>query len=237
MKYLTVLFLISLSLLNEVRSGAACFAFCCPICTAMGPGKFCAGFGIALDITGCAAACMVACASGMIVPPACFSDDTYLYVLQDEKIISKEILKIKKNDIVATLENGKKTFTKVIDNIREEGKFQFYEFEFKCQNEMINHLKVTSDHGLITIDNFSKINKVKLASNIKLGELVYSKNGICKITNISTYYLDHKNTLITQEGTVIASDIYVSTICENEIDENKSFEEIIEYWKNKHNYI
>ena len=223
--------------MNEVRSGAACFAFCCPICTAMGPGKFAAGFGIALDITGCAAGCMVACARGLIIPPACFSDDTYLYVLENEKPIKKDISKIKKNDMVITLENGNKSFTKVINNIREEGEFQYYDFKFQCQNKVINHLKVTSDHGLVITDNLNKKDKVKLASNIKLGELVHSKNGVCKITNISTYYLDHKNTLITQDGTVIASDIYVTTICENEINENKSFEEIIKYWKNKHKYL
>lgn len=236
MKYLLAILLLSFSLISEVKPGAACFAFCCPICTAMGPGKFAAGFGIALDITGCAAGCMVACAMELIVPPACFSDDTYLYVIEDKKISKKNILEIEKNDIVVTLENGKKSFTKVIDNVREEGEFQFYEFEFLCQNEKRNILKVTSDHGLITTDSSKKINKVKLASNIKIGEFVYSKNGICELKNIKNYNLAHKNTIITQDGTVLASDIYVSTICDNEINENKSFEEIIDYWRNKHHY-
>ena len=52
-------------------------------------------------------------------------------------------------------------------------------------------------------------------------------------------YLSIKNKYIleTQDGTVMANNIYVSTICDDMIDEKMNSDDLIKYWKEKHSYL
>ena len=68
-------------------------------------------------------------------------------------------------------------------------------------------------------------------------KFLVDNNEFCQITQLKPIILNEKYTLLTEDGTVISSGIFSSTICDNEIDENLPFEKNLEKWKNKHNFI
>lgn len=87
------------------------------------------------------------------------------------------------------------------------------------------------------ITEFNNQKKLTLSKNLKVGMNLFLENGFCEITNIKTMVLDDKYILITEDGTVISSGIFSSTICDSDIDENLSFDENLKKWKTKHNFI
>lgn len=94
---------------------------------------------------------------------------------------------------------------------------------------------MTEDHGLIVIKNNQKF--IVSAKNIKKGNLIITNEGIFSIHDISIISQNKKYTLYTEDGTILASDIYVSTICEPDIDETIPFEELMEDWRQAHETI
>ena len=89
----------------------------------MGAIAFGKKFGIPLDVTGCQTMCMAACAWGVLSPPACFSEETKIYIIENNQIIKKNISQIKRNDFVLTHINNIKKKTKVISNERIKRNF------------------------------------------------------------------------------------------------------------------
>ena len=71
----------SAMLVQEVFAGAVCFKECAVVCCMSGPAAFARMFNIVLGVTGCAGLCMVACASGSFIPPACFSENVQVTLL------------------------------------------------------------------------------------------------------------------------------------------------------------
>lgn len=65
---------------------------------------------------------------------------------------------------------------------------------------------------------------------------MYTLNGEFSIIDIKKEVQNQKYTLVTEDGTVLASDIYISLICENIIDESAKFENIMNSWRNLHRY-
>lgn len=222
-------------LISKVSSGGLCIPACLIFCAA-NPVIFQAALvsgGVAE--MGCITGCPIACSMGLFVPVACFSEDTLLTVKNSNEIVSKEIKEIKRNDYVLTLdEKGNSVFTKVISNIKSNGKFDFVNIICETQSEK-KELTVTKDHSMIT--EFNNQKKLTLSKNLKVGMNLFMENGFCEITNIKTMVLDDKYTLITEDGTVISSGIFSSTICDSDIDENLSFDENLKKWKTKHNFI
>lgn len=226
-----ILFLFILSkLFTEINCGTACYGFCLGICLGMGAISFGKRYGIPLDVTGCQTMCMAACAWGVLSPPACFSEETEIYVVNGEEIIKKRIDEIKKDDLVLTYENGKKKTTKVISNEKTIGNFDFYHIIL----ENNYNIKVTGNHGIIIKIKNDK--KILFAKNVKKGDILYTLNGEYRILDIKKEIQNQKYTLNTQEGTVIASDIYISLICENIIDEKECFDNVMGNWKQLHGY-
>ena len=139
-----VLLLIS-QLINEVQSGTACYTFCLGICLGMGAIAFGRKYGIPLDVTGCQTMCMAACSWGVLNPPACFSEETKIYLIKNNQIIKKNISEVKKNDFVLTSKNNIQQKTKVISNERSEGHFEFYNMILENKS----NIKITGNHGII----------------------------------------------------------------------------------------
>ena len=54
------------------------------------------------------------------------------------------------------------------------------------------------------------------------------------IKRINNLRIKDKYILETLDGTVIANNIYVSTICDDVIDEEINADDLIQQWKNKH---
>lgn len=92
----------------------------------MGAIAFGEKYGIPLDVIGCQTMCMAACSWGVLNPPACFSEETKIYVIKNNEIIKKNISEIKRNDFVLTHINNIEKKTKVISNERSEGHFELY---------------------------------------------------------------------------------------------------------------
>ena len=198
----------------------------------MGAISFGKKYGIPLDVTGCQTMCMAACSWGVIIPPACFSEETKIYVIKNNQIIKKNISEIKRNDFVLTYINNIEKKTKVISNERSEGHFEFYNIIL----ENNYNIKVTGNHGVIVKNKKDNGKKISLAENVKEGDILYTLNGEFSIIEIKKEVQNQKYTLVTEDGTVLASDIYISLICENIIDESANFENIMYSWRNLHGY-
>lgn len=224
-----------LSLISRIQSGAVCWTYCWGICSMMGPFKFAAAFGVIFDFGGCSIMCGAACAAGVIVPPACFYSDTLLNVKEGNKIIKKNISEILPNDYIQTLnENNEVYFTKVMINEKSTGNFSFYQIIVKNSQTQIS-IQITDNHGMIILDEKSN-KKIIRASKLKIGDVIMTKNGFGIIVEIIEKKLNEKYNLVTKDGTVLASEIFISTICESEIDENKNYKTLLNNWIKKHQY-
>lgn len=235
-KIINFLIISCICLISKVSAGALCYPACLIFCAA-NPVVFQAALvsGGVSEIA-CIPGCGIACSMGLFVPAACFSDDTQLKVKESNEIVSKEIKYIKRNDYVYTLNaNGSQSYTKVLSNIKTNGNFEFV--DIFCRNGLEKkELKVTTNHALI-IEN-KKQKKLLLAKNLKIGmKFLDDNNEYCEIIQLKKLFLNEKYTLITEDGTVVSSGIFSSTICENDIDENLSLEKNLENWKNNHNFM
>ena len=213
-------FIFFIFLVLKVQSLALCLSLCGTSC-------FASSFKpVSMDI------CMAACAAGT---RNCFSDDTTIQVQRNKTIIETSISNIKEKDQVLTLKNGEFSLTNVVQILQNEGNFTFYELKAQNSEKKIKKIKLTEDHGLIVIKNNQKF--IVSAKNIKKGNLIITNEGIFSIYDISIITQNKKYTLYTEDGTILASDIYVSTICEPDIDETIPFEELMEDWRQAHETI
>lgn len=189
----------------------------------------------------CAAACTipfsplcVACIGTMcIIAPvasACFSEDTKIVKVENGQIKEVYIREIKKNDLV--LANNLNEYTKVVKNVKSEGIFDYTQIILESGKT----LTVTNEHGVIILDNkFSK--KIIKANNLKKGQMLITLQGPRIIKDVKYLSIKNKYILETQDGTVMANNIYVSTICDDMIDEKMNSDDLIKYWKEKHSYL
>ena len=211
-----LLALISLFFLPATKSGAS-FLMGCPICA-----SFCViPFNPACD------ACILAfCVIGPITT-ACFSSDTKISKIVDGQIKNVSIYELKENDLV--LSNNENKLTKVVRNVKSEGIFDYTRIILKSGKE----LNVTNEHGIIVLDNELNMRIIK-ANNLKVGQKLITLEGPDIIKDINNLKIKDKYILETEDATVIANDIYVSTICDDMIDEKRNADELLKQWKHKH---
>ena len=192
----------------------------CPVCA-----SFCViPFNPACD------ACILAfCVIGPITT-ACFSSDTKISKIVDGQIKNVSIYELKENDLI--LGNNENKLTKVVRNVKSEGIFDYTRIILKSGKE----LKVTNEHGIIVLDNELNMRIIK-ANNLKVGQKLITLEGPDIIKNINNLKIKDKYILETEDGTAIANDIYVSTICDDIIDETKNLNDLLKYWKDKHERI
>ena len=210
---------ISLFFLPITKSGAA-FLMGCPACASL----CIIPFNPACD------ACILAlCVIGPITT-ACFSSDTTISKIVNGQIKNVSIYELKENDIV--LANNENKLTKVVRNIKSEGIFDYTKIILKSGKE----LSVTNEHGIIVLDEESNKRIIK-AKNLKEGQKLITLDGVEIIKNISNLRIKDKYILETENGTVIANNIYVSTICDDMIDEKKNSDDLLNHWKDKHKRI
>ncbi len=214
-----LLALISLFLLPLTKSGAA-FLMGCPACAPL-----CViPFNPACD------ACILAlCVIGPITT-ACFSSDTKISKIEDGQIKDVSIYKLKKNDLV--LANNGNKLTKVVRNVKSEGIFNYTQIILESGKE----LTITNEHGVIVLDEKSNKRVIK-AANLREGQNLITLDGPEMIKNINNLQIKDKYILETEDGTVIANNIYVSTICDDMIDEKINSDDLLKQWKDKHERI
>ncbi|KID84696.1 hypothetical protein MGU_08041 [Metarhizium guizhouense ARSEF 977] len=233
--------MLSTQLLHQAKltlAGMACFSACSVACCecAGGPAAFAGPLGIAVGVTGCAGVCMVACATLVWVPPACFSNDTTIAMYApDGTRLEKPISAVRDGDSVLTMADGRPVPTRVIRNVQSSGSFDFFEFEV-LSHHTIATLKVTSQHGMLLVDPLGEM-RFALPGDVRVGDEMQSSDGSAwKVSRIGHSVGVDKFTLETTEGSVLASGLLVSTICEEEINAGTRMDDIMPGWKARHQY-
>ena len=207
--------LISLFLIPAAKSGAGLAV--CPACT----------YVCLIPFNPLCIACILANCVAAPILTACFSSDTTISKFENGELKDVSIYELKENDIV--LANNERKFTKVVRNVKSEGIFDYIQIILESGKE----LTVTNEHGVIVLDEKSNKRVIK-ANNLKEGQMLITLEGPKVIKRINNLRIKDKYILETLDGTVIANNIYVSTICDDMIDEEMKADDLIQQWKNKH---
>lgn len=217
------LFLFSATILAPSSANAGPFFLACVSLCAAGSG----------GVLPLAAACVAATCWGF-----CFGSGTQITVLNNDEITTKNIEDVLSGDRVLTLKDGKKSWTRVIRNVRSEGKFEFIEITAKnLANGSHKEIRVTPEHGLVLSNSVGQLT-IDAAGHLQVGDRIMDsdKNNLV-VTHISHTYGDDKYVLETVEGTVLASDLFMTTICDEEVSGGeKLFESTMNSWKIRHNF-
>lgn len=197
---------------------------------------FAGPLGIAVGVTGCTGVCMVACATAAFVPPACFANDTYLHVVSPTPNANLPISEVQAGDYVVTLaSDNTQRITKVVKNLRTAGRVDIFEFTASYANGTpASALKVTPNHGVLILRDNNLL--LSLPTNIRPGDVFVSSRGPLVVTNITKSVAEERFTLISTEGTVLASDVLVSTLCDEEIVPGKKLNDVLPSWRLRHQY-
>ena len=160
----------------------------------------------------------------------CFADGTRIVVQEDNRIITKNINEIKKDDMVLVYNGKQKRFAKVLKNIKIEGKHEFYNIKMKSIKNNVNtkEIKVTGEHVMITFDKNKEIKLVN-AQDLKGNDFIETDDGLYQIYEINKEFNDNKYNLIVNGGIVYANGILVSTVCSKE--QAKIIKPTMEEWK------
>ena len=207
--------LISLFLIPAAKSGAGLAV--CPACT----------FVCIIPFSPLCISCVLANCVAAPILTACFSSDTTISKFENGELKDISIYDLKENDIV--LSNNEHKFTKVVRNVKSEGVFDYIQIILESGKE----LTVTNEHGVIVLDDKSNKRVIK-ANNLREGQKLITLEGPEVIKSINHLKIKDKYILETLDGTVIANNIYVSTICDDVIDEKMNADDLIQQWKNKH---
>ena len=103
-------------------------------------------------------------------------------------------------------------------------------------NKKTVHLKVTPQHGVITVVNKEK--QIQLASSIKVNDtMINSEGALMKVIEVSSFIGEDKYTLETTHGSVIASGVFVTTFCDQNIENYEgNYEQKMTEWRQVHNF-
>ena len=156
--------------------------------------------------------------------PFCFSADTKMIILENNKQYKRPVSEIKNGDLVLTFDGKEKVFSKVIENKLNEGIFEFYEIQLKNGS----NISVTGNHTMIVFDKDTKEIKFKFACELKVGDLLRTTDGLHEIMKINNEMMYNSYQISTEKGTVLANDVLVSTIYLEGIKNDKVCNRLIE---------
>lgn len=207
--------------------GPACFVLCAEVCAPSGI----AGVGY----FACYAACIPPCFAG-----TCMSNETLITAKEGEQPVSKYIEDIKGGDTILTLKNEEQYWTKVLRNIKTEGSFEFVQITAQSlgNTSHIKKIQVTPEHGLIFLNSNNPMT-IDTAEHVEIGDRLPDATGdIFSVVEISRTTLDTKYTLETCEGTVLASDFYVTTVCNEVVAGGEHlFGSTMNEWQSNHSFL
>jgi len=161
----------------------------------------------------------------------CFSRNTKIIVNENNNISQKNIYEIKKDDLILTLVNGEKKFTKVKYTKEYDDEFEFY--EFKCMKDgKMKSITVTNNHIMIVYNKNMDEKRYKTADKvIKDVDYFYTTDGLYQVIEINIFKKKYKYALGVDEGAIIADDILVSCLNMNDVSKNLSLNDMIEKYK------
>ncbi|KAF8159150.1 hypothetical protein B0H34DRAFT_702277 [Crassisporium funariophilum] len=236
-----------------VLAGVVCFQACTVECCMVGVWAFANPLGIAVGVTGCAGVCMVACATLAFVPPACFASDTAIATVvsvpnvgNSTQVLNRPISEVHVGDEVLTMVDGKQRTTRIVHNIHSKGDFDFFEFELvRAHPAAMGHLqavstrklKVTPQHSMLLVDAMGEGLYFADAEDVRIGDKMKTGDGSAwQVSNIHQSRANEKYTLVTSEGSVLASGVLVSTICDEAVGTGQKLDDVLPDWKSKHRY-
>ena len=157
----------------------------------------------------------------------CFARNTRLYVKKNDIIYKKNIQDIENDDMILTLVNGEKKYTKVKYKKNYDDEYKFY--EFKCiKGDLVKTITVTHNHIMMVYDKEMKNLIYKTAENINKNEDYFNTiDGLYEVKEIKIFNMKYKYALGVDEGSIIADDILVSCLNMNDLTKNLSLNELI----------
>ena len=160
------------------------------------------------------------CQGGNCLCCCCFSKDTLIYVKENYNIYKKPISEVKNNDLILSLKDGKKFFTKVKSVEKCKDEFEFYQFRL-MKDGKIKSITVTNNHIMIAFNKEKNEIKFKAAENIdKNSDYFYTLDGLYQIIEINIFKMKCKYDLEVEEKSIIADDILVTCLNINKISKN-----------------
>lgn len=202
-----------------IVAGPGCWAACATPCCLMGPFKFAALVGVALDFGGCTVMCMVACAPGLGIPGLCFDKETTAIRLSDngEREVVKVTDLIKGDHVLTTNWLTKEEQSNAVTNVRmfiEDSNF----VKISVSNEEVepkeitHFIEVTQEHEMIVRDREGKI-VIKPASQVAIGDQFLRMTGISTVVEVSVSKKAQRVQITTERGTILANGMLTSTRC------------------------
>ena len=158
----------------------------------------------------------------------CFQELTKINVLENDKIIQRQVSQIKNGDKVLTYDGNKKILTKVLKIKENKGSFEFYEFRCKGKDSKMKKIMVTGNHTMIIYGKENDGVQFKSASQVKVGDLFRTTDGMFQVYEINRKMMDDSYELRVENGTVLANDILVSTLYLRNNENIKEYQKIIE---------
>lgn len=173
----------------------------------------------------------------MWAPPTCFANDTTITVsATNGTLLNKPISAVHAGDQVLTLVDGRPITTRVVRNVKSSGSFDFFEFQVRSDGAEVSILKVTPQHSMLLVDPLGEM-RFSLPAAVRVGDEMQSSDGSAwKVSQIGHSVGNEKYTLVTTEGSVLASGVLVSTICEEEIRVGLKMDDVMPIWKLRHPY-
>ena len=160
--------------------------------------------------------------------PFCFSVDTEMTILENNKENKRNVSEIKEGDLVLTFNGQEKIFSKVTESKRNKGVFKFYEIKLKDEKSNCKNISVTGNHTMIIFGKAQNDIKFRFAYELKVGDLLRTSDGLFEIYEINHVMKNDSYKIASEKGTVLANDILVSTVYLKGNKNAKEFSKLID---------
>ena len=112
-------------------------------------------------------------------------------------------------------------------NVENKGSYEFYEFKSR-NKDSIKNITVIGNHTMIIYSKDNNKIQFKSANQVKIGDLFITIDGMYEIFEINKKRMKKSYELRVENGTVLANDILISTLCSGNNDNIKEYHKINE---------
>ena len=158
----------------------------------------------------------------------CLDGETEVTVKGKQKSYKKPVSEVEKGEYVLTYEGNELIYSKVKENTKQEGQRTFFNFKVKDEKSNIKCISVTDNHSIVVYDKENKEPSFKNASNLKVGDLTRTIDGIAEVIEISKEVKNKCYKFVVEKGTVLANDILVGAFYLKENNNRKEIKGILE---------
>ena len=215
-----LLCIVVLGLVTSSYQGVCGFGACVVFCCTVGPFKFAALVGMALDVAGCTPMCMVATAAGWVVPGVCFDEETMVMRINVDR--TEELVRIadvRPGDYLMTSDwkTGNTYQTLVKSNMVHQGDQTFMRIQLSedpASKTSDQYLEVTENHVMMIRE--AELLETRQAKEIKKGDLMATIHGFKTVSSISKSIKTSRVQLETDSGTILANGVLTTSYCEGQ---------------------